>query len=110
MSRVSGLRDRSREKNPRAVTFLLSVAPAVLVAIGFALRLYGYNFDDQLLLHPDELAIDQVVTNLGCCLGTAGAYLQRGPTPWRISLTPIWHHMTLVSLTTALCPCIFWQA
>lgn len=40
-----------------------------MIVIGLALRLYGYNFDDGQLIHPDESAIDQVVASLGCCLG-----------------------------------------
>lgn len=40
-----------------------------LLAVGFGLRVLGYDFDQGLLLHPDELFIVEKVTALGCCLG-----------------------------------------
>jgi YYY domain-containing protein len=60
---------------------LLPFAPLLLLALALALRLYGYNFDDGQLIQPDELAIDQVVTSLGCCLGDPSHAAVTWPSP-----------------------------
>lgn len=68
--RPAGARLKTRVVTRRRILSAAgTVAPFLLVAIGLGLRIYGYNFDDGQLLHPDELAIDSAVTTLGCCAG-----------------------------------------
>jgi len=54
------------------------VAPLLILALAFALRVHGYNFDDGQLLQPDESSIDQTAQSLGCCLGNP----QTTPPTW----------------------------
>ena len=80
-SQVFKSSDQTSERSSPRLAVLLSIVPFLLVTVGFAMRLYGYNFDDQLLLHPDELAINEVVVTLGCCLGTPGSAAATWPSP-----------------------------
>lgn len=58
------------------------ITPLLLLIVGLGLRLYGYNFDDGQLIHPDESAIDQAVISLGCCLGRPQTVPSAWPSPF----------------------------
>src|SRR5579884_1269802 len=60
----------------------------LLIVVALALRLYGFNFDDGQLIHPDELAIDQAVTSLGCCSGTGAGSFASWPNPLSHAFDP----------------------
>ena len=66
---VSTKRPSALRAAAKSLSHLGFLLPVALIALGLGLRIYGYNFDDGTLIHPDESAIDQAVYGLGCCLG-----------------------------------------
>ena len=77
----------SRRLADNLVGLLLAFAPALIVVLALALRLYGINWDQDRLFHPDELAILYRVNDLSWpSLSNLGVLLDAEESP----LNPRW--------------------